>query len=371
MTKRLENLRAKLKEKELDAIWVATPENRRWVSGFTGSAGHIFVTQKEAVLATDFRYVEQAAQQSPAFRVHRQTSSASGPGWFVQVLNDLALGGKKVGFEAHTLTVAQFKSFTDALGQAPAEQRPHLTQTTGIIEELRVMKDAEELALLQKAIDQADKAMDLVAPKVRPGMKEREVAWEMEKAMREAGADALSFDIIVGAGPNGALPHHRADDTVIKSGDAVVIDMGAKCDGYCSDLTRTIAVGKPDDTFKKVYDIVLTAQLTAMSLVRPGMTGHDCDAIARKVIAEAGYGETFGHALGHGVGLAVHENPRVGANAKDVLELGMVFTIEPGIYVTGWGGVRIEDVVILEANGARSLSHARRLDTFTMGAHAR
>jgi Xaa-Pro aminopeptidase len=179
--------------------------------------------------------------------------------------------------------------------------------------------------------------------------------------MREAGAEAISFDIIVGAGPNGALPHHRAGETVIGDGEPVVIDMGATYDGYCSDLTRTIFIGEPDDEFRKVYDTVLRAQLEAEERVRPGMTGAETDAISREIISEAGYGDNFGHSLGHGVGLAVHESPGVGPRSQDPLENGMVFTVEPGIYVSGWGGVRIEDMVVLENGRARVLSSAHKL----------
>ena len=193
---------------------------------------------------------------------------------------------------------------------------------------------------------------------IQAGMTEKDVAWRMEVAMREFGADNLSFNTIVASGPNGAMPHHRADDTVIQAGVPIVIDMGAQVNGYCSDITRTVVVGEPDEMFHKIYNIVLGAQLTAINTVRPGLTGEECDALARDIIAEAGYGENFGHSLGHGVGLAVHENPRVGPIAENVLEPNMVFTIEPGIYLPGWGGVRIEDIVILGEEGATPLSKA-------------
>ena len=188
-------------------------------------------------------------------------------------------------------------------------------------------------------------------------MTEKEVAWRMEVAMREFGADNISFDTIVAAGPNGAMAHHRADDTVIKAGEPIVIDMGAQVNGYCSDITRTVVVGEPDEMFHKIYSIVLGAQLTAINTVRPGLSGEECDALSRDVIARAGYGDNFGHSLGHGVGLAVHEKPRVGPNAEDVLKPGMVFTVEPGIYLSGWGGVRIEDIVVLGEEGATVLSN--------------
>ena len=182
----------------------------------------------------------------------------------------------------------------------------------------------------------------------------------MEAAMRGAGADTISFDTIVAAGPNGAMAHHQPTDYVIKQGDPIVIDMGAKVGGYCSDLSRSIAVGEPDETFNKIYDIVLGAQLTAINTVKAGMTGEETDGLSRSVIVEAGYGDNFGHSLGHGVGLEVHENPRVSPRSTDVLKLNTVFTVEPGIYLTGWGGVRIEDIVILREDGAVTLSKAAK-----------
>ena len=192
-------------------------------------------------------------------------------------------------------------------------------------------------------------------------MTEEEVAWRIEQAVRRRGAEAISFDTIVGNGPNAARPHHRAGKDVLQEGQTIVIDMGARYQGYCSDLTRTVVLGKPDAQAKKVYDIVFAAQLAAIEMVHAGMTGAECDGIARKVIQEAGYGDAFGHSLGHGVGLEVHESPGVGPNSQGKLENGMVFTIEPGIYITGWGGVRIEDVVTLEGGRARVISKVPKM----------
>ena len=218
----------------------------------------------------------------------------------------------------------------------------------------------DEIDILKEAIKISDEAMNTIAPTIRAGISEREVALQLENKMRELGAEGPSFDTIVGSGPNAALPHHRAGDRIIQKGESIVIDMGAKYQGYCSDLTRTFCVGKPDETFRKVYDTVFTAQQTAISLVQQEMTGTDCDDIARKVIEEAGFGDKFGHSLGHGVGLDVHEYPRVSPNSPDVLINNMVFTIEPGIYIPGWGGVRIEDIITLQNNKAEVLSSATR-----------
>jgi Xaa-Pro aminopeptidase len=271
------------------------------------------------------------------------------------------MGVQRLGFEGHDLTVATHTALAKVIEDSNGSGGHELVPVDGVVEKLRAFKDPEELSLLTRAVEIADQALDRVAPTIAPGVLEKDVAWELEKSMREAGAEAISFDIIVGAGPNGALPHHRAGETVIADGAPVVIDMGATYEGYCSDLTRTVFVGEPDDKFREVYGTVLKAQLEAEERVRPGMTGAETDAISREIISDAGYGDNFGHSLGHGVGLAVHESPGVGPRSEDPLENGMVFTLEPGIYLSGWGGVRIEDMVVLENGRARVLSRAHKL----------
>ena len=353
MGHRLENLREKLDEKGLDAILISTPENRRYISGFTGSAGYLVVSREEAILATDFRYTEQAGGQAPGFESVKAGRDWS---WFLDLLKERSF--KKVGFESQQMTVASYSQLTSVLKDL--SNRPSLVAVSGMVESLRTIKDQEEIALLQKAVDIADAAMEAVSRAIEPGETEREVAWRMEKAMRELGADSLSFGTIVAAGPNGAMPHHRPTDRPIRAGEPIVIDMGARVGGYCSDLTRTVCIGEPDAMFRKIYDIVLGAQLTAIENVGVGMTGHDADGLARTVISEAGYGETFGHSLGHGVGLFIHEGPVLGPNSQNVLEEGMVFAVEPGIYISGWGGVRTEDVVQLGKDGAKVLGKAAK-----------
>ena len=353
---KLRKLRRQLTDQGLDAILVSTPENRRYLSGFTGSAGYLLVSQDRAVLATDFRYVEQAGRQSPEYTIER---IAGGSEWFPNLAAEMEV--RRVGTESTHMTVATQAALTGAIESSESNHKPELVPTAEIVDRLRAVKEGDELELLTRAVEIADQALDHVAPTIEPGVTEEQVAWELEKAMRERGAEALAFDIIVGAGPNGALPHHRAGDKVIGNGEAVVIDMGARYQGYCSDLTRTVFVGEPDDTFVTVYNTVLEAQLAAEEKVVAGMTGGETDAVAREVIANAGYGDNFGHSLGHGVGLAVHEFPRVSPKSDDRLEDGMVFTVEPGIYLSGWGGVRIEDMVVLENGRARVLSKATKL----------
>ena len=354
---RLDRLRGALQGKRLDSMLVSSGDNRRYLSGFTGSAGYLVVTEKDAVLATDFRYVEQAGRQAPDFKVHRVGGKVD---WLPKLAAEL--GVQRMGFEEQDLTVSTHAAFVKANREAGNGVRLRLVRTSDIVDCLRSKKYPEELEMLQRAVDIADQALDEVGPTIEPGVTEESVAWRLEKAMRERGAESVSFDTIVGAGPNGALPHHRADDTVIREGQAVVIDMGCVYQGYCSDLTRTLIVGAPDDKFRRVYDKVLEAQLTAEEKIETGMTGQDVDAVARDIIEEAGHGDDFGHSLGHGVGLAVHESPHVGPRAEDVIEDGMVLTIEPGIYLSGWGGVRIEDMVVMENGHARVMSRAKKLD---------
>ncbi len=353
MSDRLNRLVAQFPEKELDALLISAPENRRYLSGFTGSAGYLFISSERAVLVTDSRYTEQATNQAPDFQVMQVRG---GWDWFLEQLKET--GVKRVGFESRDMTVATYNSLVVAVKDDSALSQVSMIATAEMPEEGRVFKDQRELALLQRAIDASDAAMEAVCPNITVGMTEREVAWRMEMAMRDFGADGISFDTIVASGPNGAMAHHRPSDRAIQAGEPIVIDMGAIVEGYCSDITRTVVVGEPDETFRKIYDIVLGAQLTAIHTVRPGMTGEDCDDLSRAVIAEAGYGDNFGHSLGHGVGLAVHENPRVSPRSPDKLEPNMVFTVEPGIYLTGWGGIRIEDIVVLGDDGAKVLSKA-------------
>ena len=355
MQSRLATFVAKLPEREVDAILVSGAENRRYLSGFSGSAGYLFISGERAHLATDFRYTEQATAQAVYFNVEQVRV---GWDWLITQLKES--GAKRLGFESQAMTVATYNSLMNAINENSELSRIELVPVADMTDGQRSIKDSEELALLQRAIDASDLAMERVCPAITEGMTEREVAWRMEMAMRDAGADGISFDTIVAAGPNGAMAHHMPTDYVIKRGEPIVIDMGAKVGGYCSDITRTVVVGEPDEMFHKIYNIVLDAQLTAIRDVKTGMNGEEADKLGRDVIADAGYGDNFGHSLGHGVGLAVHENPRVSPRSTDPLDVNSVFTVEPGIYLSGWGGVRIEDIVILGEGGATPLSKASK-----------
>jgi Xaa-Pro aminopeptidase len=360
MNQRLDKLRHRMGELGLDAVLVSQPQNRRYLSAFTGSSGYLLISAGDAVIATDSRYWEQSALQAPGFRLFQATGPMEG--WLPGLLTAAGdLSGKRLAFESADLSLLMFRSLRKAAESLLAGRRPRLIATTDLVEGLRVTKEPEELDALQAAVDLGDAAFRHVAGRIEPGWTEKQAAWEIEKYMREHGGEAVSFDTIVAGGPWGAMPHAYPRDRALESGEMVVIDMGVRLNGYCSDLTRTIFLGKPDGQFEKVYDVVLGAQLTAEELVQAGMTGEEAHNLAHRVIEEAGYGDKFGHGLGHGVGLAVHESPRLAKTSKDVLADGMVVTIEPGIYITGWGGVRIEDMAVIENGRARVMTHAPKI----------
>ena len=355
MNNRLEQVRGKLIADKLDALLISSAENRRYLSGFTGTAGYLVITQNQAMLYTDFRYIEQSAQQAPDFQVVRMTG---GYEWLPEFATEQGI--RRIGFEASNLSYSIYKSFSDAFSKFKGKNELELLPTLNIVEPLRALKDANELALITEAVNIADGAFLDVSSTIEIGETERSIAWRLEQAMRMKGAEAISFESIVAVGPNAALPHHRADDTPVIPGVPIVMDFGARYEGYCSDMTRTIYLGKPDKTFRTVYDTVLGAQLAATVAIQEGLTCHEADGIARSIIDSAGHGEQFGHSLGHGIGLAVHEEPRVGPKIDWPLKNNTVFTIEPGIYIPGWGGVRIEDTVVMENGTVRSLTQSHK-----------
>ncbi|HUV57127.1 MAG TPA: aminopeptidase P family protein [Dehalococcoidales bacterium] len=352
---RLQKLRQVLAENEAEAIFTSQPQNRYYLSGFDGTSGLLLITPEKAILATDFRYIEQAQQQAPDYEIVKITNDIAD--WFPKLLAGLRL--KRLGFEARHTTFDRYRQLSDILDEEEPQLR--LVPTEGVIESLRALKEPEEIELINKAVEIADKAFDSIEGIIRTGMSEQEVAWSIEKFMREKGSEPIPFNVIVASGPNSALPHAKPSSRPIRSGEPVVIDMGARLGGYGSDMTRTICLGSPDDTFTKVYNTVLKAQLEAVANIEEGMTGEQADALARAIIEQEGYDDAFGHSLGHGVGLAPHELPRLGPDSTDKLTSGMVFTVEPGIYLSGWGGVRIEDTVIMEDGKIRVMSKARKV----------
>jgi Xaa-Pro aminopeptidase len=349
---RLQKLRHGLAQKELDVLVVSQPENRRYLSGFTGSAGWLIISNNIAYLAVDFRYIEQAKKEAPDFDViHVKGDMVR---WLPRFLLDL--GFKKAGFEADQVPFATYQKLFKNINDDG--YKLELIPVSGLVESIRAVKEPEELKFITEAVELADAAFDHAKSILRPGMTEKEVAWGLEKFLREKGSQTVPFDIIVASGPNAALPHAKPSEKLLLKNMPVVIDLGARVNGYCSDLTRTFIICDGDKTFFKIYDIVLGAQLTALSTIGAGMNGDQADRLARTVIEQAKYGDAFGHGLGHGVGLETHESPRLGPNSADLLVDGMVFTIEPGIYVAGWGGVRIEDTVVMENGKVKSLTRA-------------
>jgi Xaa-Pro aminopeptidase len=350
---RLTKLRQKLADEQLDAILISNPANRRYLSGFTGSAGTLIVTLDRALLATDFRYYAQVEREAPRFELVKLTDRLTDllPGLLGE------MGSLRVGFEGDDVTFSLYRELSNVIPEGV-----ELVATSNIVEEIRAAKDVDELHKLQQAIDLTDAAYAHIADFMQPGMTERQVAWELERFVRTHGAEKMAFNIVA-AGPNGALPHATPSDRPIQAGDSVVMDIGALVDGYHSDLTRTVVLGEATDRYRQVYEIVLRAQQAALEGIRPGMTGREADAIARGIIEEAGYGEYFGHGLGHGLGLVVHERPWLSHRRQagsEVLHPGMVFTVEPGIYLPGEFGVRIEDVVLLREEGPQVLSRAAK-----------
>lgn len=342
---------------DVQAALITQPENRRYVSGFTGSACTLLVTQSKALLITDFRYFEQAAQQSPAFALVKQRKTVKDA--FKQAVR--LTGARRIVFESRDVSVGLLHDMQEALTLRKGVLA-ELTPAVDLVELLRLVKDAGEIGAIARAAQITDAALAEALAVWQPGMTEKRAAWEIERRMREMGAQDVAFDLIVASGPNAALPHHRPGERELRESEPIIIDIGAKVDGYCSDLTRTICLGKPTARFLKIYAIVLEAQRAALSAVQAGAVDKDVDAVARDIITRAGYGRKFGHGLGHGVGLAIHEGPRLSPMAREPkpLQSGMIVTVEPGIYLPGWGGVRIEDLVEVTENGARILSAARK-----------
>jgi Xaa-Pro aminopeptidase len=355
----MERLRASFATHGLDGLVVSQPESRYYLSGYTGhdlpprdSAGYLLISATQALLLTDPRTTEQAQQEAPDFETVTYGSSNRAPQAVAQTA--AKLGFRRLGFESVHLP---YGIWDDMHTELPSSM--DLVPVDRVVDDLRVIKDADELACLQEAIDVLDRCLADVLHRTEPGFTERQVARMVEVYLLEH-ADGPSFPSIVASGPNASVPHAVPADRHIRAGEVLKIDIGARVRGYCSDMTRTVCFGEPGDArLAELHAIVLEAQEQAEAQLRPGMTGRHVDAIARDVIKKAGYGEAFLHGLGHGIGLEVHEPPSLSQSRGDeALRPGMVFSVEPGIYLPGWGGVRIEDLVVLEENGARVLCHS-------------
>ena len=346
---KVDKVRSALETNKLDAILIASPINRRYVTGFTGTAGAVIISKNDARFITDFRYTEQAAEEATGFQIveHKQLIELE----IKEQLKEMNV--KRLGFEKDHVSYSQYENYKKVL-------EAELVPISGIMEELRLIKSKDELELMKKAAEIADDAFEHIQSFIKPGVKEIDISNELEFFMRKQGAASSSFDIIVASGFRAALPHGVATEKEIESGELVTMDYGALYQGYCSDITRTVAVGEINDELKNIYDIVLEAQIRGVEGIRPGISGKEADALTRDYIKEKGYGDYFCHSTGHGLGMEVHEGPSLSFRSDKKLKTGMVVTVEPGIYVPQVGGCRIEDDVIVTEAGNERLTFSSK-----------
>ncbi len=354
---RIQRIREKMAEQHLDGFMVSVAENRRYLSGFSAedtqfdeTAGALLITADRRVLATDSRFELQAQREAPQWE--RFIYKKGLPQELPEILRGLDLG--RLGFESVRLSVQQSNQMGEALSKAG--MKTELLDTENLVEALRLKKSEAEIEALRQALSLAEAAFEKLFGSLSSGRSEADLAWDLERAMRESGAEGLSFPVITAAGPNAALPHAVPGARRIAAGEPILFDWGARLDGYCSDISRTVVIGKPDDAFRTVFSAVFEAQQKAIEAIRPGISGKQVDKVARDHIDQAGFAGKFGHGLGHGAGLAVHESPRLSPIRDDILEPGMVFTVEPGIYLPEWGGIRLENMVVVRKNGAEVLN---------------
>ena len=353
--RRLFSLRSLLAYHQLDGIIIASPANIYYYSGFSGEDSWLFIGRSAIGLLTDGRYTEQAAKECPEVPVFCQGGNH---GNWVTLLAEICQQEniQKLAFEGAVFTFQQFVEMRDGLN--PNEkQQVLLYDAKELLLQGRLIKEEEELECLRKVAAIGDDVMKMIEKYLRPGITEKEIAREIDYAFLSLGAERTSFPTIVAAGKNGAKPHAKPSDYLLKAGDLVTMDFGGVYQGYCGDMTRTVAIGYADEKQKELYQLVLQAQTYAVANLRAGMTTHEADALARDIIADAGYGEYFSHSLGHGVGLEIHEHPFVRKNGQEVLAVGQVVTVEPGIYIPDWGGIRIEDTVVITEKGAVPFNH--------------
>lgn len=337
-----------MEETKADAILVSDGANMRYLSGFRGATGYLYLTKTRRVLATDSRYTEMARAEAPDFEVVELAPAQT----YGQLLNSLmeADGVENVGFEDQYLLYADYRKLQKECGGRLK------TELGDRLDLLRCVKTEQEIACLAKAEAIGDLAFTHILDVLRPGMTELEAAAELEYFMKTHGAENLSFETIVASGVNSSMPHAMPSAKKIEPGDFVTMDFGCVYNGYCSDMTRTVVVGKASEKQKEIYEIVLKAQLAGLAAVKSGVRGCDVDKVSRDIIAKAGYGDCFGHGLGHSVGLYIHEEPRLSRLCETVLQPGVIQTVEPGIYLPGFGGVRIEDMVVVTEDGCRNLT---------------
>ena len=349
---RWDDLCARFAEHDLEWLIVSLPANTRYLTGFTGEGLVLVSPERPPVIVTDSRFELQAREETPEAEV-----LVAKDGYLGAVAESIGADEEGcIGFEADHFTYARFEDLAKKLdGREPKPTRR-------LVEALREIKDEEEQEKLRASAALNDRVFARLLEQLAPGRDEKGLAWEIEGLARQLGAEKTSFPPIVASGPRSAHPHAEPTDRKLQEGDQVKIDLGVQLDGYCSDMTRTVFLGEPTDKQREVYSVCLRAQQAALDAAAPEMKAADLDGVARQIIEEAGYGEQFGHGLGHGVGLNVHEAPRVGKKSEDVLRPGMAITIEPGIYIEGWGGVRIEDLVLIIEDGIEVLSQAPKVE---------
>lgn len=347
MIKRIEKLRALMKKAIIDAYLVTSPANLRYLTNFTGTAGMALITLDQAFFITDFRYIEQASEQIQGMTIIQHQGDIVSE--LLKLMESESVN--VLGLEDAVMTYADYSIFEEVID---AELAP----ASGLIEKLREQKDDGEIAIIEKACAIADEGFDHVLKMIRPGMTEIEVANQLDFYMRSLGASGISFETIVASGARSALPHGVASEKMIEQGDLITLDFGCVYQGYVSDITRTFAIGDPGQQLKDIYQIVLEAQKKVLEVAQAGVTGSELDAVARDFISEAGYGEAFGHSTGHGIGMEIHEGPNISRSNDEPLMEGNVITDEPGIYLAGLGGVRIEDDLVILAEGNRILTQS-------------
>jgi Xaa-Pro aminopeptidase len=352
---RRNRLRKLLAPAEADALLVTNFKNVTYLTGFTGDDSYLLITSEGEALLSDMRYTTQLAEECPGLKLRIRAPGER----MLPVVADVVkrLKVKRLGIEAQSATVGLARSLTESSPKA------EMIATDGLVERLRIVKDRDEIRQTRLACRQAERAFDVVRGLIQPQMTERDLAAEIEYQARKFGAKALSFPAIVAVGPRAALPHATPTAQRLDASDFVLVDWGVNSELYMSDLTRIIVTGRISPKLRKVYGVVLAAQLAAIEAIRPGRTCEQIDGVARKIISKAGFGPAFGHGLGHGTGLEIHEAPRLAVGQKTKLRPGMIVTVEPGIYLPGWGGVRIEDDILVTRTGHEVLSNVpKQLD---------
>lgn len=349
MKNRIEKIRDMMEKKDLDGLLVEKSVNRFYLTGFTGTAGRVLFTPENNYFITDFRYTEQANSQTEGYEIKEINRKV--PEKIADILKEDKV--EKLGFEAKEVSYHTYKDYKDKFGE-----NVEMISTKDLVQKIRLVKEESEIEKIKKAIEITDKAFEHILDYIEVGKTEKEIALELEYFMKKQGGEKNAFDFIVASGKRSSMPHGVASDKKIEYGDFVTMDFGTFYQGYCSDMTRTIVVGEASEKQKDIYNKVLEAHNAVIEQIKPGMTGKEADAIARDIITDAGYEDNFGHGLGHGIGVEVHEGPRASYTSDNEIKPGMLVTDEPGIYIADWGGVRIEDDLLITDDGCKPLNNS-------------